>query len=403
MVLELKHKNGSRVSVEVGTRFIRDNKGKIVGVVNIFRDVSENKKAERALAESEQKFRKVFSIGHDAFLISTLKESTVIDINERFAEMFGYTMDEVIGKSAIELGIWAKLSDRERIANQLKSQGKIENLEISCRRKSGESFPILLSVSLMQANNQQLVLSTVRDLSIAKHTEDALKESEEKFRNLAEESPNIIFINKQGRIVYANKKSVEITGYTREEFYSPKFNFLCLCTPEYVELVKSFYSRHLRGEVTPPYEYELICKNGKKLDVIITSKLIEYDGEKAILGIVTDVSELKKVEETLNRTMNELVSVNEKLGVVSSLTRHDVRNKLSAITGNLYLLKKKHSDSPEIMDRLSQIEQACKGIVNICDFAKMYEQIGVEELVFIDVEKTVDEAVALFSHRQACK
>ncbi len=112
-------------------------------------------------------------------------------------------------------------------------------------------------------------MSTVRDLSNSKNAEDALKESEEKFRNLAEESPNIIFINKQGRVVYANKKSEEITGYTREELYSPNFNFLSLCTPEYVELVKSSYSRHIKGEDVPPYDYELISKDGKKIDVVI--------------------------------------------------------------------------------------------------------------------------------------
>ncbi len=526
LLLELKHKNGSRVSVEVGTRFIRDNKGKIVSIVNIFRDVTESKKAGTALVESEEKFRKVFAIGHDAYLVSTLKESTIIDVNERFAEMFGYTRQEAIGESAIELGLWANLSDREKIAKQLKSKGKIENLEIECKRKSGESFPVLLSVSLLEANNQQLVLSTVRDLSNSRHTEDALKESEEKFRNLAEESPNIIFINCKGRIVYANKKSEDITGYTREELYSSNFNFLSLSTPEYVESIKSSYSRHLRGEAVPSYEFGLLTKDGRKVDVIITSKLIDYKGERAILGIVTDISELKKAEEAvrksedeysslfnnmidgfaycqmifdeagkpvdfiylqindafekitglkrdlvvgkkataaipgikeanpelfeiygrvaltcqkekfevffkplrmwlnvsvycprkgyfaaafeditehkkaeenLNQTMDELVSVNEKLGVVGSLTRHDVRNKLSVISGNIYLLKKKHSDSPEIINRLGEMEKACKSIANILDFAKMYEQIGVEEQSFIDVEKTIGEAVALFS------
>ncbi len=396
--LELKHRNGSKVirrGAYLGT--YADKNGKIVSIVNIFRDITENKKAEAAMGDSEKKFRKVFAIGHDAFLISTLKESTIIDVNERFAKMFGYTIGEAVGKSAIELGLWANLSDREKIASHLKSKGKIENIQISCRRKNGELFPILLSVSLIDANNQQFVLSTIRDLSTSKHAEDALKESEEKFRNLAEESPNIIFINKSGRIVYANKKSEEITGYTREELYSPNFSFLSLSTPENVESIKSFYSRHLKGEVTSPYDYELMSKDGKRINAIITSKLIEYEGEKAILGIVTDISELKKAEENLNQTMKELVSVNEKLGVVGNLTRHDVRNRMSVITGNIYLLKKKHSDNPEIMHRLADMERACESIKDIFDFAKMYEQIGVEELSLIDVKKTVGEAIALFS------
>ncbi len=397
VVLELKHKNGNNVFVEVGTRFVRNKKGKIVSIVNIFRDVTDNKNAEEALVESEEKFRKVFAIGHDAFLISTLKESTIIDVNERFAEIFGYARREVIGKSAIELGLWANPFDREKIVSSLKSHGKIEHLEVSLRRKNGELFPIVLSVSLLEANNQQIVLSTVRDLSSFKNTENALRESEEKFKHLAEESPNIIFIIKQSRVVYANKKSEEITGYTREELYSPTFDFHLLSPPEYTKLVRSTYYRHLKGEVVAPYEYELISKQGKKFDLVVTSKMIEYEGEKAILGIMTDISELKKAEDALECTMNELIKVNEKLGVVGNLTRHDVRNKLSVITGNIYILKKKNSDRPEIINQLDQMEQACKSIAKIFDFAKMYEQIGVGELTLTDVVKTIDEAVALFS------
>lgn len=297
--LELRHRNGNIVSAEVRTRFIRNKKGKIVSIVNIFRDVTDNKKAEAALVESEEKFRKVFATGHDAYIISDMKESTIIDVNERFEEMLGYSRQEVISESAINLGIWANISDRERIIQNLKSKGKVENLEIFCRKKSGESFPILLSVSLLLANNKQFVLSTIRDLSIYKNTEKALKESEEKFRNLAEESPNMIFINKQGRVVYANKKCQEITGYSKEEFYSPDFNFLSLNPPEYVGVVKTAFMKHLNLETVLPYEYELITRDGKRIKAIINTSLIEYNGDKAILGIITDITERKNVEKQL--------------------------------------------------------------------------------------------------------
>ena len=93
-----------------------------------------------------------------------------------------------------------------------------------------------------------------------------LGESEEHFRSLAEESPNMIFINQEGRIVYANKKSEEIVGYSREEFYSPSFNFLTLSAPEDVEKVKLAWAKHLKGEDIPPYEYALVTREGKRID-----------------------------------------------------------------------------------------------------------------------------------------
>ncbi len=140
------------------------------------------------------------------------------------------------------------------------------------------------------------------DITETKKAEDALKESEEKFRNLAEESPNMIFINQGGRVVYANKKSKDILGYRRDEFYSPTFSFLALISPECVEAVKLAQLRHSKGEHVPSYEYVLITKEGKRIDAIIATKLIDYKGEKAVMGIVTDITERKKTEEALKRS-----------------------------------------------------------------------------------------------------
>ena len=79
-----------------------------------------------------------------------------------------------------------------------------------------------------------------------KRMEEALAESEYKFRVLAEQSSNMIFINNKGRIVYANSKCEEITGYKKEELYSPDFDFLTLMAPEYWKLIKANYSRHMK-------------------------------------------------------------------------------------------------------------------------------------------------------------
>lgn len=124
----------------------------------------------------------------------------------------------------------------------------------------------------------------------------ALKESEEKFRTLAEQSPNMIFINKKSRVLYANKKCEEIMGYTKDEFYAPDFDYLDLISPEYIDLVRESYNRHTKGEDVAPYEFALLTKEGERVEAIITTKLIDYEGEKAILGIVTDIRKYKRAE-----------------------------------------------------------------------------------------------------------
>jgi PAS domain S-box-containing protein len=147
--------------------------------------------------------------------------------------------------------------------------------------------------------NARLYETAARELSERRFTERNLRESEEKFRNLAEQSPNMIFINRGGRIVYANRKCEEVMGYTREEFYDEAFGFLTLINPVDVPQVQAAFMRHLDGEDIPPYEYRLVTKSKQSLDGIITTKLISYENQPGLLGIITDISSRKRTERLL--------------------------------------------------------------------------------------------------------
>jgi len=150
----------------------------------------------------------------------------------------------------------------------------------------------------LEKANEQLRL----EIEERKRAEEALRESEEKFRTVSEQSPNMIFINKKGKVVYANKGCAEIMGYKREEFYSSDFDFLCLIAPESVERVQSAFKMHMDGKEVEPYEYTLVKNGGERIEAIITTKLMNYEGESAILGIVTDISEQKRVEQALRES-----------------------------------------------------------------------------------------------------
>jgi PAS domain S-box-containing protein len=130
-----------------------------------------------------------------------------------------------------------------------------------------------------------------------------VRESEMMFRTLAEESPNMIFINKGGRVVYANKRCEEIMGYSREEFYSKDFNFMSLIAPDYRDLVQKNFRKHATGQEIAPYEYKLFTKEGGEIFAIHTTKLIDYEGERAILGIVTDITERKMSELAMRKRL----------------------------------------------------------------------------------------------------
>jgi signal transduction histidine kinase len=153
---------------------------------------------------------------------------------------------------------------------------------------------------------------------------------------------------------------------------------------------------------------EVLAENrdGSVVPVILNrTPIFNEDGEfVGVASIAADITLQKNTEAdltfslvSLSNSLDKIEELNEKLRVVGGLTRHDVRNKLSAVTGYAYILKKKHGDQADIVDGLGKMEQAVQETTRIFDFAKMYEQLGMEELTYIDVEEKLKEAVALFS------
>ncbi|MFQ6604486.1 MAG: PAS domain S-box protein [Fidelibacterota bacterium] len=137
-----------------------------------------------------------------------------------------------------------------------------------------------------------------------------LAESEQLFRSLAEESPNMVFINCMGPVVYVNRACVETTGYTREELTNQDFDFMQLIAPEDRNLIRDMFARHRKGEDVPPYTYHLLHRDGSQRTVLGHYRRIQYSGKPAILGIGTDISDLEKAQNQLKvseRRYRELV------------------------------------------------------------------------------------------------
>src|SRR3990170_3613527 len=182
-----------------------------------------------------------------------------LNVNDAFEEMTGLSREELVGKSFLDMGNLTAESKAVLLENLKKriQGGSVEPYEVTFKDKAGETRCIEVRGRKVSYAGQPADVVLFHDITRRKENERRLKEysermetlveekvgeikdSEEKFRNLAEESPNMIFINHKGGVVYANKKCEEITGYTREEFYSPDFNFLSLNPPEYVEELRS--------------------------------------------------------------------------------------------------------------------------------------------------------------------
>lgn len=289
--------------------FMKEERNLIQAIAERVGRIIERMWTEKALRETEENFRALAENANDGIVI-VRGNGVCVCANEKAAEITGYSIPELVQLNMKTLAHPDKL---EELTNRMEGGSTHRMCETTVVGKDGKIVPIEITSATTEWEEQPAAIVIFRDISERKLAEEALRMSEEKFRIIAEQSPNMIFINRSGRIVYANKLCEKTMGYKRSEFYSSEFDYLSLIAPESLKLVQSFYSRHAEGKDSPPYECTLINKQGKRIEVIISARPVEYEGERAILGIVTDISERKRMEERLRLSQMQLEATIESL------------------------------------------------------------------------------------------
>ncbi|MHB8338401.1 MAG: PAS domain S-box protein [Ignavibacteriaceae bacterium] len=175
-------KDGKEYQISDSAAPIKNQEGKIIGVIMVFSDVTAQYAARKALRKSEEKFRKAFMTSPDSININRLKDGMYLSINKGFTQIMGYTEEDIMGKSSIEQNIWAKPGDREKLVEGLTKDGVVENLETKFRSKSGEIKDGLMSASIFELDGIPHIISITRDISERKQAEtiiaNSLKEKE---------------------------------------------------------------------------------------------------------------------------------------------------------------------------------------------------------------------------------
>lgn len=158
-------------------------------------------------------FEKIFKMSPDLFTLSTLEDAIYVAVNDGFTRILGYTESEVLGKSAIDLGIWVDIQDRNKVMEETKKKGIIQNLESHFRAKDGTIIPVLISANLTNIDGIIHLLLTARDISKQKKVEIILRESEERFRTLHDNAGiGIGYYDLEGRIIAFNQIAAKNMG-----------------------------------------------------------------------------------------------------------------------------------------------------------------------------------------------
>ena len=375
------------ITVEYRSNPIRQGE-RVIGAQTIMRDVTDRKKAEETIRESEEKFRSIFEGVADG-IIYLDKFGKILDANRKALEIFGGSREELLGKRFTEIGIFSfkeTLTLMGNLGGILRGKKTVINVEI--KNKNSQAISLECSTSLLKTGDRTMIAAVFRDVSERKRMEENLRQNEQKFRSLFERSPEALaYVNSKLEILGINPSFTELFGYTREEAKSKDLDSLIVPTDKKDE-AEELSERAIEGNVHQDTVRK--TKNGSLVPVSVSAAPITEKGVlTSYIAVYKDISHLKKAEEALT-------TMNEKLRVIGGLTRHDARNRLSLVTTNAYLAKECLAGNIEAKGYLGKIEGAINDVVGIFDFAKIYEMLGVEKPTYVDVEKTVNEAVSLF-------
>jgi PAS domain S-box-containing protein len=393
--------NGSYVFLEGIGKPLVDENGNVTGAILSSRDITERKIMEQTLRDSEEKYRKLFDEAIDAIFVADAKTGILVDCNQAATKLIGKTKSELVGMHQQFLHPEAEREGKfsKTFAKHCRDkEGHIIDSQIVT--KNGKIIDVVIKGSLIEIKGKKLLQGIFRDVTERRKIEEKMRFQA---RLLNAMGQAVIAADINGEIIYWNDAAEQLYGWTETEVLGRNITGILLqdVIQEDTEGVLS----HLSSGKSWMGEVILKRRDGTVLTVIIaTSPITDDKGETiGILGVSTDISEQKWMQEVLNEAISKVVELNEKLHVVESLTRHDIRNKLSALNGRIFLLKKRLKDNAEALIHLKEMEIASHQILKIMEFEKAYVQVGSEELKNVDAERYVTEASLLFSSLKGAK
>lgn len=298
--VRLQRKDGEIIWALVREQvFERDFDGNPVKTVGVITDITQRKNSEIALKESESKFRLLFENANDAIFL--MKDDVFISCNKKTLEVFNCKTQDILGHTPFEfspeLQPNGQESRRVAISNIKKAvQGKINTFEWKHKKMDGTLFDAEVSLNRLIMNEEVFIQAIVRDVSERKKAEKKLIDSEKKFKNIFNNSSDAIAIsNPQFECIEVNDVFNRLTGYSKTEVL--KYKITNFVTEDYREIILSRMQQLTKKVSLQSLEVDFYSKNGTVTPVEINSKLIDYEGNKAYLSVIRDITERKNTEK----------------------------------------------------------------------------------------------------------
>jgi two-component system, cell cycle sensor histidine kinase and response regulator CckA len=281
------------------------------------------------LERAEARYRELFDHIADAIFVVDPETHRVIDCNDEACRRYGYTREEFLGMQPEEVH---PPEEREAVRQRLQQQDTA-TAEFVHVTKSGKRFPVEVRTRVIDHEGRRARISLIQDLTAHKKVEESLRESEDRFRAVADNITSAIYIHDGQRMLYVNPACEEISGYSRQELME-RVSFWDMVHPGFRAMVQERAQARFEGRPVPShYEFKIVVKDGSERWLDFTASRIQFEGRTAILSTAVDTTERRTLEEQLRQALKM-----EAVGRLAGGVAHDFNNLLTVIKGHSELL-----------------------------------------------------------------
>jgi len=360
--LQLLCKDGGFFITETRARMVRaaDHTLRMVAL----RDVTARKQVEEALRESEEKFSKAFRTSPDVMSITDLETGHYIEVNDAHEKTFGFKREEVVGRSPLELGIFVNPEAREEMVQELKQAGYLRNREIQTITRDGRILTMLHSAELIELGGRTCVLRISHDITDRKLAEEALRESERRFRSYFElASVGFAITSSEMRLLAINDEYCRILGYSREELLHKTWAELTY--PEDLKANTIVFEDAVAGK-TDAYTLNkrMVRKDGQVIHATISARCVRRpDGTPDyFVSLLLDITER---EQAIEREARARAEYTLQLIASQEAERARIAGELHDSLGQSLSMIKNHAQLLLLQKRLANATR--KGLENISE------------------------------------
>ncbi len=388
-------KSGEIVHLEIRTAPFKVE-GKLIGIFGIIRDISERKKAEEALFESEERFKALSNATFEAIFIS--ENGICINQNNAAEEMFGYSLEESLGKPGTH---WIAPEYHDIVMQNMMSGYELP-YEVLAQRKDGKKFYVEIQGKHGHYKGKNVRVSALRDITQQRKARQDLMESEEKFRTFTEQEILGMYIVENDKLIYINESMANIFGCSREEMLSWDIDdFFNNIHPKDIGKAKKQYNDSFSKD---PKTYEIrILSGSKKTKWIKTfTKGYKKKDKKLIYGISIEITELIAVQRKLKVAKEKAEEASKAKSEFIANVSHEIRTPMNAILGFSEILLNK-IETPKYRNHLNAILSSGNALMsiinNILDLSKIEAGKLEIEPEPIQINTLFEEIQQIFFHK----